>query len=172
MAMTIEEWDTSLLMDWSRRRDEMKPLFYQMAGATLAAYASLSVVHKLIGAKYFFVPVQLRVGNGTVTLEQDKINWKFLGVECKQSRIECAEAMRLYMVEGIRNGEIKLQNTQRFLRDIIVYRELFIDSNDPMFKQWLTNEVGSAVEFKGFKNTSYWSQYLQDGLMAIYNGAY
>lgn len=170
--MTIEEWDTSLLMDWSRRRDEIKPLFYALAGATLSTYDSLSPSHKLIGAKYFFVPVQMRVGNGTVTLEQDKINWHLLGVECRQSRISCTEAMRLFLVEEVRAGAIKLQNTQRFLRDVLTFRDLFIDSNDPLFKQWLTNEAGSQSEFKGFKNTAYWSQYLQDGLMAIYNGAY
>lgn len=170
--MTIQEWDESNLLDWSRRRDKIKPLFYTLAGSRLSNYVNLTPAHKLIGAKYFFVGYDLRVLNGTVTPDQDKINSDILAYETRQSRIACSEAMRVFLCDNTFKGLITLNNTQRFLRDVLLIRNLFIDSNDPWFKQWITSERGSDYEFKGFKYTSYYSQFIEDGLMNIYNGDY
>lgn len=170
--MTMEEWDVSLLLDWSRRRDKIKPLFYNLAGSRLVNYESLTLTEKLIGAKYFLVGYALRVGNGLVTPEQDKINSDILAEKTKQSRIACSEAMRVFICDSMFKEFISLTNTQKFLRDVVLIRNLFIDSNDPSFRQWLTSERGSDYEFKGFKFSSYWSQFLEDGLINIYNGAY
>lgn len=170
--MTLEQWDISLLMDWSRRRDEMKPLFYSISGYNMATYSTLTASEKLIGAKYFLVPYGLRVLNGVVTEAQDSINWEFLLTETKDSRIACIEAMRLFIGEQIRTNKVSLLNTHVFNRDVFEFINWFNRANAPDFKQWLINETGSKYEFKGFKNTSYWSQDIQDGLMNIYNGNY
>lgn len=74
---SIESWDTSILLDWSRRRDEIIPLFYAKAGYDLSNYSSLTSEEKLLGAKYFLVPYGLRVTNGIVTENEDKTNWVF-----------------------------------------------------------------------------------------------
>lgn len=170
--MTIEEWDVSELMDWSRRRDEINPLFYAIVGYNLSTYNNLTTEQKIIGAKYFLVPYSLRVGNGIFTDLEDKENWLFLLIKTKESRVNCVEAMRLFIGEKLRIGEINLVNTQKFIKDVFELIKWFNESNAPDFKQWIINEIGSKYEFKGFKNTSYWSQEIQDGLMNIYNGEY
>jgi len=166
---SIENWDSSELMDWSRRRDEISPLFYAITGANLSTYGNLTAEQKLIGAKYFLVPYSLRVTNGIVTEEQDKINGEFLATETRNSRIACAEAMRLFLYTHVRKELITLANTQLFYRDIKNDLECFIASNDPGFKQFI---FGLSPYVGVFAGKVYWSQALQDALINIYNGEY
>lgn len=170
--MTIEEWDVSELMDWSRRRDAIRPLFLSIAGIDLSTYSQLTQSQKLIGAKYFLVNYSYRVTNLTVSEDEDKENFIFLLTQTKESRIACVESMRLFIGEQMRLGKMNLLNSQGFIKDVFELTDWFNKSNAPDFKQWLINEDGSIYEHKGFKNTHYWSQEIQDGLMDIYNGNY
>jgi hypothetical protein len=170
--MTIEEWYASDTLDWSRRRNAIKPLFYGIANTDLSNYNNLNDAEKLIGAKCFFAPYSLRVDNGVVTEAEDILNWDVVLIETKESRLKCVESMRLYVGQLIRVSEFTLTNTQTFFDVVSVYMTLFMETNNPSFKQWLTNKVGTNFEFKGFKNTSYWSQEVEDGLLSIYNGNY
>lgn len=166
---SIENWDESGLLDWSRRRDEIKPLFYAIAGGNLSTYNNLTANQKLIGAKYFFVPYSLRVTNGIVTEEQDKINGEILATETRNSRITCGEEMRLFLYTYVRQELMTLANTQLFYRDIKNELECFIASNDPGFKQFI---FGLEPYIGVFTNKVYWSQTLQNTLINIYNGEY
>jgi hypothetical protein len=169
---SIENWDTFPILDWSRRRDAISPLFYLIAGTNLANYANLTTSQKIIAAKYFLVPYQLRVSNGIFTEQQDKENWHNLLIQTKQSREDCIEAMRLCVGQYIRTGTLTLAQTQQFYKDVYQYVIWFNESNLPDLKQWIINEVGSAYETNGFAQTTYFNSTLRDSLMAIYNGNY
>lgn len=170
--MTISEWYVSDQLDWSRRRNKIKPLFYTIANTDLSNYANLTGEEKLIGAILFLVPYSLRVENTLVTEIQDKDNWTYLLQKTKESRVSCVESIRLAIGQHIRTGKITLTNSQKFFDDAYILTEMFKESNSPMFKKWLINEEGSKYEFGGFRNTAYWSQLLQDELMLIYEGGY
>jgi hypothetical protein len=166
-------WDKAIyIMDWSRRRDMISPLFYIKANYNLSNYNSLSLDEKIIGAKYFLVPYSLRVTNNIVTEIEDKLNWINLLKETKQSRISCIEAMRLHAGDYVRTGGLSLQLTQQFFKDVYSLLILFTESNLPDFKLWLINEIGSNYENNGFAQKSYFSSSLRDELMLIYNGDY
>ena len=169
---SIENWFNSDLLDWSRRRDEIKPLFYAIASANLSTYSSLTAEQKVIGAKCFFVPIGYRVTNGTVTEAEDKSNWLNILSKSKESRLVCIEAMRVHVGELIRTGGLTLVQTQQFFKDVRIMITNFEQANDPDFKLWLTNEVGSAYELDGFAQKTYYSTQLGTDLLAIYNGAY
>jgi hypothetical protein len=100
--LTIDQWDTSDLLDWSRRRDIIMELIYEITGTNLSNYGDLTQSQKVIAAKYFVVPHYLRVDNGIFTEEEDKYNWEYLLIETKDSRLYCVEAMRLLVGEQLR----------------------------------------------------------------------
>jgi hypothetical protein len=169
---SIENWDSIPVLDWSRRRDAISNLTYSIAGTGLTNYLSLTNKQRIIAAKYFLVPYQLRVNIGIFTDAQDKDNWKYLLQQTKQSREDCVEAMRLQVGEYIRTGTMTLAQTQQFYKDIYSFVIWFEQSNLPDLKQWISNEVGSPYETNGFVQTSYFNSTLRDQLMAIYNGNY
>jgi hypothetical protein len=112
------------------------------------------------------------VTNGTVTDAEDKSNWLNILSKSKESRLVCIEAMRVHVGELIRTGGLTLVQTQQFFKDVRIMITNFEQANDPDFKLWLTNEVGSAYELDGFAQKTYYSTQLGADLLAIYNGAY
>jgi len=167
---SIENWDKSTLMDWSRRRDEILPLFYAESGAQLQNFAGLSIEKKIIGCKYFLIPYNIRTM--LISDEQDAINWSYLLERTKESRMLCVESMRLRTGQYMRTNQLTLEQTQLFYKDVFEYINWFEDANAPDFKQWLTNEVGSPYENSGFEQASYYIPQLEIDLMNIYNGDY
>lgn len=166
----IAEWYNSSVLDWSRRRDMIAPLFYAIAGYDLATYSNLSASQKLIGAKCFLVPYSLRVTNGTVTDQEDFDNGVVLLKESKQSRIECVESMRRYVWnEYVRKGNLTLAQSQQFYIDVKDYLNDFNEANISDFKNWI---FGLTPFETDFSSKDYYSVGLQDGLMDIYNGNY
>lgn len=167
---SIISWDKSGFLDWSRRRDEIVPLFYSIAGLQLENFSSLSIEEKLIGCKYFLIPLEIRTQ--IISDAQDSINWEFLLIETKISRVDCIESMRKKVGECIRIGSLTLEQTQIFFKDVFQYINWFIDTNSPEFKMWITNEVGTKYESDGFEQKEYYSLQLKNDLMEIYNGKY
>jgi hypothetical protein len=162
--MTIEQWYASSLLDWSRRRDQIGIIYSTMV------YSDLNAAEKVIIARCFFVPIELRVGNGTFTEAEDIANWNYLLVETKDSRFNCVEAMRLYVGGLLRLEFMTLSNTQDFMFVVLDKTNLFIETNSSALIDWLNNESGSVYEFAGFKNTAFWSDTIQTQLVAIYGG--
>lgn len=173
---SIENWYNSDVMDWSRRRDEIKPLFFAEAGVDLSSFESLSDEEKEIGARLFFIPYALRLT--IFTDEEDMENWKFLLTETKTSRKECIEAMRQAVGNKIRTESLSLQETQHFDSDTTLMIALFERSNHPEFNLWLNNLSGTIDgvtidhTIDGFSSKSYYDLSLKTELLAIYNGAY
>lgn len=167
---TIVGWYNSDVLDWSRRRDYIKPLFYAKAGADLSNYATLTAEEKLIGTKCFLIPLALRLTNWSE--EEDIEGWNNLMAERKITRSKCIEQMRLAVAEKIRIGELSLTQTQEFDKDSSQMIAWYERSDAQDFKQWLTNEVGSPYELAGFAQKTYYSVGLKDQLLAIYNGAF
>jgi hypothetical protein len=114
----------------------------------------------------------LRVTNGIVTDAEDLTNWQNLLIETKLSREGCVEAMRRTTGQYIRTGLLTLVQTQGFFKDVSVFVDWFERANCPDLKLWITSEVGSAYENKGFASKSYYNESLKNELMNIYNGAY
>ena len=167
---SMEHWDASNFLDWSRRRDEIAALFYAEAGAQLQNFAGMSTAKKILACKYFLIPYNIRLQ--IVDNETDMENWATLLEYTKQSRQACIEAMRKHVGQYIRTGDLSLAETQSFFKDVRVHIQLFNDTNAPDFKQWLTNEVGSPYENDGFAQKSYFSSGLLAELLDIYNGNY
>jgi hypothetical protein len=166
---SMENWDFVDVLDWSRRRDQINPLFYAIANANLTTYGNLTDAQKLIGAKYFFVPYSLRVSNGIVTEQQDLDNWYLLLNETKESRLSCIEAMRKHVGQYIRTSLLTLAQTQSFYKDLYQYIDWFQQANAPDFKQW----IFGLVPYAGiFASKDYYSTNLQNELIDIYNGNY
>ena len=167
---SIENWDASSFLDWARRRDEIVPLFYAEAGQSLENFAGMSIEKKLIACKYFLVPYAVRMQ--LITDDEDSENWDFLLHQTKLSREACVEAMRVKVGQYMRLGMISLIETQDFYTQVYQLIIWFNAANKPDFKQWLSNEVGSAYENAGFEQTLYYSEQMRDDLMEIYNGKY
>lgn len=167
---SIENWDSSTLLDWSRRRDEILPLFYAESGNQLQNFADMSIEKKLIGCKYFLLPYNIRTT--IISDEQDSINWDFLLKMTKISREECVEAMRVKVGQYMRLGTLTLEETQDFYTRVYQMIIWFDGANKPDFKQWLFNEVGSPYENNGFAQMTYYSESIKNDLMDIYNGSY
>lgn len=167
---SIENWDSSTLLDWSRRRDEILPLFYAESGNQLQNFAGMSIEKKLIGCKYFLLPYNIRTT--IISDEQDSINWDFLLKMTKISREECVEAMRVKVGQYMRLGTLTLEETQDFYTRVYQMIIWFDGANKPDFKQWLFNEVGSPYENNGFAQMTYYSESIKNDLMDIYNGSY
>jgi len=132
-----------------------------------------------IAAKWFAAPYALRLGTG-VTDEEDAENWEELLDKTKGVPIQGLGG-RALIVEKMRRRASHELRTETMTKDELddfwestesIFRE-YIDSNSPKFRQWLTNEVGSAYENDGFEEkTDYWNQVLEDDLIAIYNGEF
>lgn len=164
----IIEWDKSDgVLDWSRRRDIISPLFYSEAGVQLENFSSMSNEIKLLGCKYFLIPYSLRIQ--LITDSEDKNNWDFLLSETKKSRIECVEAMRIYTGQLIRTGDLSLSQTQSFYTDVHPYVTTFKEANCSEFKMWL---FGSTPFENVFSSKDYYTVDIQNKLISIYNGDY
>jgi hypothetical protein len=177
---SIENWDKSNVLDWSRRRDNISPLFYGIASYNLSTYGNLTQEQKIIGARYFFVPYSLRVGNGTITEQEDYDNGHILLFETQSSRIACIEAMRKYVWnEFVRKEHMSLANSQQLFIDI-TYCQSGQNSIDDFEKANISNfknYVFNLSPFVGvFSSKTYCSPtdmvILQQGLQDIYNGKY
>lgn len=180
---SIIDWDKArYIMDFARRRSVIAPLLYAISGSDLSTYSNLTPEEKEIGARYMLVPYALRVGNGTVTEEQDFVNGEFLLYETETSRGRCVEAMRVYVWNNFVRNELMTQiASQQLFKDVesktLTSTEIvpdtkinrFIKTKDDYFKNWI---FGISPFQNVFSNKSYWSQALQDGLESVYNGDY
>ena len=167
---TMEAWDKSNLLDWYRRRTEISTLFYAEAGAGLETFAGMSTERKLLSCKYFLIPYATRML--LITDDEDEAAWDLLLHEAADSRDKCIEAMRIKTGQYMRIGTLTLTETQEFFKDVSHMIEWYVKSNSPDFKQWLTNEVGSAYENAGFADATYYISQVKDDLVDIYNGSY
>jgi hypothetical protein len=175
----VVSWDMygNQALDYDRYRYEMKSPFYALAGNQLQNWGSLSSEIKEIGARYFFVPYALRLT--IVTEEQDYANWDNLiiktqgtPVENYVGRAETFDKMRRKVANLVRREEMSMTDSQQMLKDVGQMVDWYIRANSPEFKQWLTNEVGSAFESDGFAQKNYYSLALKNDLYDIYNGNY
>lgn len=161
-------WDNAIsIMDWSRRRDMIKPLFYAEAGMSLENFSSLSVEKKIIGCTYFFIPQSVRLL--IISAEQDKVNGEYLLSITKKSRVDCFEAMRRYVGGVYLAGDLTLVQTQEFFGDIQEFERGFIQANNPSFRNWIFGETPYEGVFEG---KAYYSEEIQEALISIYNGEY
>jgi hypothetical protein len=167
---TIEGWYGSNVLDWGRRRLQIKPLFYAKAGADLSNFATLTDAEKQIGAECFFIPLVMRLQFWSS--DEDKVHWGNLLARTKESRVATIETMRKRVGDRIRTGELTLLQTQMFDKDSSAMISWYERSDARDFYQWLTNEVGSAYETDGFAEKTYYSQALKDELLTIYNGLF
>lgn len=165
------------VLDLDRYRYEMKTPFYALAGTQLENWASLSSEIKEIAARMFFIPYSLRLT--IVSEQQDYDNWETIidktqgtPTEIYVGRAKTFDVMRKHVAHMARKELMTMTNSQQMLKDVGQMADWFIRANDPAFKQWITNEVGSPYENNGFAQTPYYSLGLKEDLYDIYNGNY
>lgn len=175
----IVAWDMygARVLDLDRYRFEMKTPFYTLAGLQLENWATLSNNIKLIGAKYFFIPYALRLT--LISDAEDAKNWDWLieetqgtPVQIYRGRAKTFDEMRKRVAHWVRKEQMTMESSQQMLKDVGQMADWFIRSNAPDFKQWITNEVGTAYENNGFSQKSYYNLDLKNELYSIYNGDY
>lgn len=164
-------WDSSkYIMDWSRRRDMISPLFYAEAGANLVNFPTMSVEKKLLACRYFLIPYTTRTS--IITEGEDKINGEYLLSQTKKSRLDCVEAMRQYVWNAfVRTNIITLVQSQQMFDDMELDNKIsrFENANASNFKNWI---FGLAPYLGIFSLKDYYSVAMQNGLIDIYNGNY
>lgn len=172
-------WDKygKYVLDFERYRYEMKAPFYGEAGIQLENWGLLSAEKKLIGAKYFFVPYQLRLT--VLNDQQDFDNWESLLFETQGlpvqryvGRARTFDEMRRCVAHMVRTEQMTMESSQDMLKSVGLMSDWFIRANAPDLKQWITNEVGSVYENNGFAQKNYFNAALRDKLYDIYNGNY
>lgn len=172
-------------LDYKFVRDQLKILAATEANADFSNWASVSEANKEIYSRWHVAPYTLRVP-GVQTEEKDKEYWRDvvfktegIDVDKLQGRARIYEEMRLCVADYVRRYVwdandylVNLSNAQALFKDVFLLKEYFIAANDPSFKQWICNEVGSSYENDGFEEKSYHLQDLEDDLLDIYAGIY
>ena len=133
-----------------------------------SGWSALTTSEKTIMAKHILAPKALR--RTIFTAKEDLENWTNLLERTKGDRERLIEKMRKATSNMVLEETLSMADTQAFFRDVYLMIEYYINAADPIFKQWLTNEVGSAYENDGFAQKSYYSSTLKDELVLIYNG--
>jgi hypothetical protein len=164
---SMENWSKNWVLDWSRCRDEFKPLFYAAAGQNLQNFANLPMDQKLLACTYFCIPYAMRLQ--LVSEAEDLASWNYLLEKTKESRTTCVEAMRKFTGSYIRTEALTLALTQQFFEDVATFVDWFNEANNPNLKQWINDEAPYVGVFAG---KPYYSAGLQTGLMSVYNGNY
>lgn len=167
-ASTLNYWDRFGFNfgDFNFVRDNINEIVLSIVGQNFQNWNNLSLNEKKIACKYVVAPYPLRVPD-VVSEQEDKINWTYLLSETKRSRAECGEKMRVAVGDKIRNGQLSLQQTQDFFKDVSEYLYWFVEANVPDFKNWI---FGLPPYENVFASKNYYSVQLQDELISIYNG--
>jgi hypothetical protein len=177
-------WDIhgEKVIDYIFARDKINEILFIKANPNYPTidfsgfFSLLSAEERLVMCKHVLAPYALRTM--VVSEEQDYINWETLlyktqGTESPKNpytgRALIIEKMRRYVAHKVRKEEIAMATSQQFLKDVFMFIEWYTRAACPDFKQWLTNEVGSAYELDGFAQKSYYTADLKNELMEIYN---
>jgi hypothetical protein len=150
-------------------RYEMSVLLIGIVGSNFAGWGNLSAHEKECVSRHILAPYVLRVP-AVFSDEDDVLNTDVLLDKTLTDRQNTIEKMRRSVfVHKVRTGQMTLTSSQAFAKDTKYLFDLYILSNDPSFKQWLTNAAGSPYENDGFEEKAYWSQELEDELVSIYD---
>lgn len=141
------------------------------AGVDFSTWGSLTTEEQKIASKWIASPYSLRVP-AHYTDEEDKANWGNVLKRSYTGRCKTIEAMRIRVGDDIRIGLITLEDAHDFYFTCTDFVEAFKHSAAPNLIQWITNEVGSAYEFDGFAQKTYFNATLKDNLLSIYNGEF
>jgi hypothetical protein len=150
-------------------RYEMSVLLIGIVGPVFANWNNLTSNEKECVARHILAPYGLRVP-AVFSDQDDTVNTDSLLDKTLIDRQNTIEKMRRSVfVQKVRTGQMTLASSQAFAKDTKALFDLYILSNDPSFKQWLTNAVGSPYENDGFEQKAYWTQELEDELVYIYD---
>ncbi len=179
---TMEHWDRHGLetLQYQQVRNIIWGLLIAEIGLGFAGWASLSSDRKMIAARWGLASYALRLTH--LSEEEDIYYFKILIEETAGTRRETMFG-RKRVIEEMR----QVVGLEYFRKEIISkadiddlyasikgtgYVDDYIESNSPIFKNWLTNAVGTEFESNGFAQKSYYHAELVTKLMLIYNGAY
>lgn len=154
-------------------RGVLQTLVVAITGPSYANWNDLSSEEKLIAAKYVLAPYALRVS--VISDDQDLEFFKVLleqtagyKKDILYGRRRVVEEMRQYIGLGVYRKEI----LSKADIDDIYYTtngilDSYIASNNPAFKYWLNNTVGTPYETNGFAQKSYYTADIKDALNKI-----
>lgn len=180
-----ESWDLygKYVMDYLFYRDKINTILFAKANPNLPTidfsgfFTVLTANERLLMCKYVLAPYALRTA--VVSDEIDYQNWDILleitqGLETNDKkytgRALLIEKMRRHVAHKVRKELMTMADSQSFYKDCGGLTTWYIRAACPDFKQWITNEVGSAYENDGFAQKTYYSETLMNELMSIYNG--
>lgn len=169
------------VLQWMYVRKKIQGIVYTKATTTTPFdnWANgLTANEKQIAADWVVAPYALRLTVNTD--DQDKVNWQRVVDKTKGFNLLSDTEGRAYVVEVMRqrtSDELRREAWTKETADTFYYDTqdhifgfMFADTNDLI--QWITNEVGSPYENDGFEQKTYWSQALEDDLVALYYDEY
>jgi len=179
-AVLIDKYGTRV-RDYLFVRDDINNILFMKANPDFPTinfsgfFTNMTVEERKIMSKYILAPYQLRLTQFTDS--EDESNWFELlritqGTEAENipytGRAYLIEKMRKHVANKVRMEQLTMSQTQDFLEDIGDLLTWYIKSANPKFKLWLYST--GIYENNGFNSKSYWSQTLEDELIAIYEG--
>jgi hypothetical protein len=102
------------------------------------------------------------------TQEEDIKNWNRLIATTKPDRANLIEKMRAVTSDEVAEETLTMALSQSFFKDVCDAILWYIEAADPSFVLFINNQL--ALGGGLFNTKSYWSQELNDKLIATYNG--
>lgn len=166
------------VMDYLFYRDKINTLLFPICNPNyptvdFSGWGNLTADEQKLMAKYILAPYALRT---TIYSDaDDKQNWFDLlritqGTEFKENlytgRARLIEIMRRHVADKVRIEALTMAQTQDFLEDVDQLLDWYIRAANPKFKLWLYSLA--PYDTTGFNSKAYWSQGLEDELIAMY----
>lgn len=167
-------------MEYNRLRAWVNELFLAKGVDVATAFVACSTAEKIEVCRFILIDYTTRLL--FFTDDQDWENWLILVNRSEgnpnaiiEGRRRVYNDLRVKVSDYVRREAwapldyyANLSKAQELFRDVSEYKGLYIGSNDPIFKEFLSS-TGQFDETTGMKSKSYWRQDLEDDLMEIYN---
>lgn len=171
---SITGWDIygSYLFDFNQIRSVLWDLVLVIAHPDFSHWDDLSYDEKKVACKYITAPYALRLT--IVSDEEDKINWNNTTeltqgepIDTLQGRKRVYQVMRVFVSDYIRTEVLSLIDGQDFYESVYLNTQYYVNANSPKLKWWLNNHA--PYQNDGFKQKTYFTQSMLDGLNTILN---
>lgn len=167
-------------IEFNQLRKWVQTLFLAKGVDIPAAFAACSTAEQQQVCRFILVDYATRLL--FYSDAEDKVHWDLLVHRSEgepwvmyEGRKRVYEDLRVCVSDYVRRemwvaGDYyaNLSNAQEFFRNVSNYKDWFVGSNDPIFKEFLSS-TGQFDANTGMKSKDYWRQDLEDDLLEIYN---
>lgn len=179
---SIPDWHESGILDFNRRRENIKTIVFDKALTDYSQWNTLTSEEKNIAVELILAPYVLRLQ--IVSDSEDAENWEKLvslsegnPSQYYTGRALVYEKMRIAVSHYVRKEVwqandywFNLSKAQAFFEDVHIIKDWYVASNNPKFMDFIKSQ--NSYSLTGFNTKSYWIQELEDELISIYEGEF